>query len=244
MRFLHAPEPGSSSRERRGSSATAQRSAPLPTGPVTFCFSDIEGSTRLAHALGTEFVDVLVDHDRLLREAFSAHEGITVNTEGDAFFVVFPTASAGIAGALAAQEALAAHRWPPEVELRVRMGRHTGEAALSADHGYVGVAVHQAARIVAAAHGGQILASKATVSLATTMPAGASFVDLGDYRLKDFDKPQRLFGLRHRSLAADLPAPRVPPAVASLPKAVDSFVGRDAESIELVGLLAAFVGGR
>src|SRR5438552_12385199 len=133
----------------------------LPTGVVTFLFTDVEGSTKLLRELGDGYADALHEHRRLLREAFTAHEGLEVDTQGDAFFVAFSRASDAVAAAADAQLALA------DGPIRVRMGLHTGEP-LRADEGYVGFDVHRAARIAAAGHGGQVLLSQATADLAGT----------------------------------------------------------------------------
>src|SRR5881394_4263280 len=119
----------------------------LPRGTVTFLFSDIEGSTKLLKELGRErYGELLTQHNALLREAFAKHEGIEIDRQGDAFFFVFRSAGSAVAAAAAAQRAIAAGAWPEDGAVRVRMGLHTGEASVSAD-GYVGFAVHQAARI-------------------------------------------------------------------------------------------------
>ena len=130
-------------------------------GTRTFLFSDIEGSTNLLQALGDEYSTVLADHHRLLRGAWATHRGVEVGTEGDSFFVVFERADDAVAAARDAQLAVEAFEWPRDVEVRVRMGIHTGEVDLTSD-GYVGLAVHVAARISSAAHGGQVLLSEAT----------------------------------------------------------------------------------
>ena len=128
----------------------------LPTGTVTFLFTDIEGSTRLLHELGAERYEVaLADHRRIVREAFTGHGGVEVDTQGDAFFVAFPTAPGAIAAAAEAQAALAAG------PIRVRMGIHSGTPHLTAQ-GYVGPDVHKGARIAAAGYGGQVLVSRET----------------------------------------------------------------------------------
>src|SRR5919198_2042097 len=131
----------------------------LPAGTVTFLFSDIEGSTRLLKRLGRErYRELLAAHDRVLRSAFAEHGGVEVDRQGDSFFAVFRSADAAVAAAAQVQRALVAEPWPEGATVRVRIGVHTGEAAVGED-GYVGFAVHQAARIGAAAHGGQILLS-------------------------------------------------------------------------------------
>src|SRR5438874_11604869 len=153
-------------------------SSHLPSGTVTFLFTDIEGSTRLLHELGDAYADALAEHRRVLREAFARHGGVEVDTQGDAFFVAFATAS----GALdAARESQA------ELELPVRMGLHTGTPLLTKE-GYVGADVHRAARITAAGHGRQVLVSTATAALVDS----SELHDLGEHRLKDFDGPVRI----------------------------------------------------
>jgi class 3 adenylate cyclase len=133
----------------------------LPTGTVTFLFSDIEGSTRLLQRLGARYADMLAEHQRLLQAAWADHDGVEVVTQGDSFFVVFPRATDALAAAAQAQRALAAHAWPAGGPVRVRMGLHTGVGMLANGH-YVGLDVHRAARIAAAGHGGQVLLSQAT----------------------------------------------------------------------------------
>ena len=184
----------------------------LPTGVVTFLFSDIEGSTRLLRSLGRErYGALLAEHNRLLRDAFSMAGGSVFGTEGDALFVAFGSASEAIAGAIAAQRALAEHDWGEGPEPRVRMGIHTGEASLSAEGQYYGVALHRAARICAAAHGGQVLISHATQALLLDEEDDKPrFVlqDLGPQRLKDLEQPLRLYQLLVEGLPGSFPAPR------------------------------------
>jgi class 3 adenylate cyclase len=138
--------------------------AELPRGTVTFLFTDIEGSTRLLKQLGERYGAARADHHRILRAAFEEHGGQEIDTQGDAFFVAFQRAKDAVAAAAAAQRALAAHEWPDGATLRVRMGMHTGEPAVS-EEGYLGLGVHRAARICSAGHGGQVLLSQATVAL-------------------------------------------------------------------------------
>jgi class 3 adenylate cyclase len=180
--------------------------AELPSGTVTFLFSDVEGSTRLLTRLGGGYADVLAEHQRLLRAAFEAHGGHEVHTEGDAFFVAFARASEAVAAAVSAQRTLASRRWPEGVEVRVRMGLHTGEAEVRIDD-YVGLDVHRAARICSAGHGGQVLVSSTTRELvADELPADVALRDLGEHRLKDLDRPEHLFQLVVGGLPADFPA--------------------------------------
>ncbi len=180
--------------------------AELPSGTVTFLFTDIEGSTRLLTRLRGGYAEVLGEHQRLLRAAFDQYEGREVHTEGDAFFVAFARASDAIAAAVRAQRALASRRWPESVEVRVRMGLHTGEAEVRQDD-YVGLDVHRAARICSAGHGGQVLVSSSTRELvADELPADVALRDLGEHRLKDLDRPEHLFQLVVSDLPADFPA--------------------------------------
>src|SRR5437870_5450715 len=135
--------------------------AELPSGTITFVFTDIEGSTRLFQRLGPGYEALLQDHRRLLRSAFERHEGHEVATEGDSFFVAFAKASDALNACLQAQRSLAEHPWPEDAVIRVRMGIHSGEATpIGTD--YVALAVHEAARIASVAHGGQVLASEST----------------------------------------------------------------------------------
>jgi branched-chain amino acid transport system substrate-binding protein len=178
----------------------------LPTGTVTFLFTDLEGSTRLLQKLGREeYGRTLGDHHRLLREVFEQHGGVEVDTQGDAFFVAFRTAGDAVAAATTAQRALAGHSWPGGVDPRVRIGLHTGEALVDGER-YVGVAVHRAQRVCAAGHGGQVLLSNATGEMVEDgLPSGVTLRDLGEQRLKDLDRPVRLFQLNIEGLPSDFP---------------------------------------
>src|SRR5215218_521169 len=148
--------------------------AELPTGTVTFLFSDIEGSTRLLNRLGDRYPGLLEDHGRLLREAFTEAGGYAVSTEGDSFFVVFQSAGAAVAGAAEGQRRLEAHQWPDGERVRVRMGLHTGEGKLGGDN-YIGIDVHRAARVMSAANGGQVLLSGPTHALVQgSLPDGVA----------------------------------------------------------------------
>jgi class 3 adenylate cyclase len=195
--------------------------AELPTGTVTFLFTDVEGSTRLLHELGDGYAEVLAEHRRVLRDAFARHGGVEVDTQGDAFFVAFRKASDALAAAAAGRDALSAG------PIRVRMGLHTGEPVVTAE-GYVGIDVHRAARIAAAGHGGQILVSKSTRDL-----SGAdSLRDLGDHRLKDLTAPERIYQLGD----GDFPPLKTLNAT-NLPIAASALVGRRRELEELEAML-------
>jgi class 3 adenylate cyclase len=137
---------------------------PLPAGTVTFLFSDIEGSTELARRLGARYADVLAEHLRVLRRALDEEAGHEIDTQGDSLFAAFPRAKNAALAAAAAQRALAEHDWPEDGEPRVRIGLHTGEAAVTDDR-YLGVAVHHAARVCSAGHGGQVLVSQSTMAV-------------------------------------------------------------------------------
>jgi predicted ATPase/class 3 adenylate cyclase len=211
----------------------AAHMAELPSGTVTFLFSDVEGSTRLLMRLGGRYAEVLGEHQRLLRAAFGEHGGREVHTEGDAFFVAFARASDAIAAAASAQRSLASHRWPEGVDVRVRMGVHTGEAEVRQDD-YVGLDVHRAARICAAGHGGQVLISSSTRELvADELPADVALKDLGEHRLKDLDRPEHLFQLVVGDLPSDFPplaaVSPVPAAANGLPPSPNRTIGREAD---------------
>ena len=177
----------------------------LPTGTVTLLFTDIEGSTLLLQQLGERYANVLSEYRDLLRTAFSEHHGYEVDTQGDGFFVVFDRAREAILATVAAQRALTTHPWPEGVVVRVRMGLHTGEPSLVGE-GYVGLDVHYAARIMRAAHGGQVLLSQTTHDLIENeLPFGVSLRDLGKHRLKDLQRPAHLYQLVIADLPADFP---------------------------------------
>jgi class 3 adenylate cyclase len=159
--------------------------ATLPGGTVTFLFSDIEGSTRLLEQLGDRYEDVDRDHRRILRERLGEAGGREIDSQGDAFFFSFPRAKDAVAGAVAAQRQLAQHAWPQGVDVKVRIGLHTGEPTVG-EEGYLGMDVVRAARICSAGHGGQILLSETTrVLVGNNVPDGVSVRDLGQAHLKD-----------------------------------------------------------
>jgi WD40 repeat protein/class 3 adenylate cyclase len=180
----------------------------LPSGTVTFLFTDIEGSTRLLHELGDDYADVLVQHRRLLRESFGRHDGVEVDTQGDSFFVAFSDPRGAVEAAADAQAALARHDWPDGAEPRVRMGLHTGEPLVAGDH-YVGIDVHRGARIAAAAHGGQTLVSERTRERVLYDGVPGRLRDLGSHRLKDLPEPERLYQLLVDGLPSTFPPLRV-----------------------------------
>jgi predicted ATPase/class 3 adenylate cyclase len=210
----------------------------LPTGTVTFLFTDIEGSTGLLQTLGDRYAAVLDEHAAILRRAVADDGGVEVSTHGDAFFVVFRSPVAAVRAAVAAQQGLAARDWSPGPPPRVRMGVHTGEGTLGGDD-YAGIDVHRAARIAEAAHGGQIIVSDATRGLVhRALPAGASLRDLGAHRLRGVAEPERLHELVVEGLGSDFPPPRTLDARPSnLPLQLTSFVGREEQIAEVERLL-------
>jgi predicted ATPase/class 3 adenylate cyclase len=210
----------------------------LPTGTVTFLFTDIEGSTRLLQQLGGRYPAVRDEHAAILRRAIRDRDGVEVSTEGDSFFAAFASPVAAVGAAVAAQRGLAAHPWPEGFAVRVRMGLHTGEGVLGGDN-YVGIDVNRAARIAGAAHGGQVIVSGATRGLVEhAVPEGTSVRDLGEHRLKDLNLPMRLYDLVIEGLPADFLPPRTLDArPGNLPAQLTSFVGRERETAEARRLL-------
>jgi predicted ATPase/class 3 adenylate cyclase len=213
--------------------------AELPTGTVTFLFTDIEGSTRLLQELGDGYVAIRDQYAAIVRRAIAEADGVEVSTEGDSFFAVFPLPVGAVRAAAAAQRDLHAHRWPSGLPLRVRMGLHTGEGVPGGDN-YIGIDVNRAARIADAAHGGQVLLSGSTRALVErALPDGASLRDLGDHRLKDIVHPERLHDLVIEGLPSDFPPPRTLDARPNnLPAQLTSFVGREEEIAEVRRLLS------
>ncbi len=211
----------------------------LPTGTVTFLFTDIEGSTRLLQQLKDAYADVLMECRRLVRTAIQERGGQEVGAEGDAVFAAFPSAREALTAAVMAQQRILRHTWPDGAAVRVRMGLHTGEARV-VEGGYVGMDVHRAARIAAAAHGGQILLSDSLSGLLSrNLPPGATLRDLGLHRLKDLKEAEHVFQVVHPDLPADFPSLKSlhrPPT--NLPIQLTSFVGREREMTEITRLVS------
>jgi class 3 adenylate cyclase len=177
----------------------------LPQGTITLLFTDVDHSTELVKRLQEDSGEILAQHRELLRAAFTAYRGAEVDTQGDAFFVAFERVRSAVEAAVAAQRTLAAHDWPSEAPLKVRMGLHTGNPH-GAEHGYSGVAVHRAARICTLGHGGQVLLSRASAGILDDEDIpGVGLRDLGEHRLKDFDRPERVYQLRIEGLPNDFP---------------------------------------
>jgi YVTN family beta-propeller protein len=178
----------------------------LPSGTVTFLFTDIEGSTQLLRQIGPHYAEVLAEHQRIVREAAAAHGGHEVDTQGDSFFIAFPRGKDAVGAAVAAQRDLHTHAWPEGVQVKVRMGLHTGEPRVG-EQRYVGMGVHKAARIGAAGHGGQVLLSATTRELVEDeLPSGVTIRDLGERRLKDVERPERLSQLVIEGLPSEFDA--------------------------------------
>lgn len=207
------------------------------SGTVTFMFTDIERSTGLLKRLGRErYAELVALHQVLLREAFAAHRGEEIDSQGDEFFVAFRGASDAVAAAVAIQRSLAEREWPEGGEPRVRVGIHSGEASAVGER-YVGFSVHRAARIGDAGHGGQILLSDATrVLVEDDLPAGVSLRDLGEYHLKDVDRPERIAQVTAEGLEVAFP-PLRSSRPSNLPSQPTPFIGRERELAEIVELV-------
>ena len=210
----------------------------LPAGVITFLFTDIEGSTQLIQSIGPRYESVLGDHHRIMRDAIAKHNGIEISTEGDAFFVAFVGPADAVRAAAEAQRAFARYGEGESVGLRVRMGMHTGEGTIVGDN-YGGLDVHRAARISSVAHGGQVLVSETTRSLAEPLLGDElDLLDLGDHRLKDLDQPEHLYQLCIEGLRSEFPPLRSrasPPN--NLPVILTTFVAREREATTIRGLL-------
>jgi predicted ATPase/class 3 adenylate cyclase len=201
-------------------------------------FSDIEGSTALLNRLGDRYAEALSAQRDLLRRAFAVGGGCELGTEGDSFFVVFDSAAAAVRSCVEAQRALLSHEWPAGERVRVRMGLHSGEPTRHED-GYVGMDVHRAARIAAAAHGGQVVLSDAARCLAQSrMPPGVTVQDLGFHRLKDIEAPEHLHQLTAAGMADRFPPLKSLGAPTRLPLPATPMIGRDGELDRLRALVS------
>lgn len=208
----------------------------LPSGIVTFVFTDVEGSTRLLRRLGDTYADVLDRHLDLLSSAWDEHGGHPVDTAGDGVFVAFADATGAVQACAAAQRRLNAEPWPEGADVRARIGVHTGLAAPRSGS-YRSLAVHEAARVMAAAHGGQVLLTDATVGRLRALDSVA-IAPLGRYRVRDFEEPVQLFQLSGSDLPSAFPAVRALPADRhNLVPAPTSFHGRDQEVADVSALL-------
>jgi predicted ATPase/class 3 adenylate cyclase len=214
--------------------------AQLPTGTVTFLFTDIEGSTRILTLMGDRYAGLLARHAEIMRSAISSHGGAEVDTQGDSFFAAFPSAIDALGAAVAAQRGLAATQWPQGATIRVRMGLHTGDGHLGGE-GYVGLDVHLAARMAAAGHGGQVLISDATRALIEgSLASGLRLRGLGEHRLKDFGQPMRISQLEIDGLPVDFPSLKTVSArPGNLPQQLTSFVGRESQLADVTRLIGS-----
>ncbi|WP_406048268.1 ATP-binding protein [Kribbella sp. NBC_00889] len=207
----------------------------LPAGTVSMVFTDIEGSTMLLRRLGEQYLEALKGHRGILRGVWGEYGGIELGTEGDSFFVVFPSADSAVGAAVEGQRRLAGNRWPGGERLRVRMGIHTGTPGVYEDD-YWGMDVHLAARIAGSAHGGQVVISAATGDVAR-LPQGASLRDLGMHHLKDIPEPEHLFQVTVAGLEQDFPPPRTVGTASSLPVPANPLLGREPDLARLTGLI-------
>jgi class 3 adenylate cyclase len=184
----------------------------LPRGTVTFVFTDIEGSTDLLKRLGDAYRDLLSQHREVVRGTFSRAHGVEIDRQGDAFFFVFARARDAVRAAVEVQRVHARREWPEGVTVRLRIGLHTGEAAVH-EEGYLGLDVVRAARICTAGRGGHILASESTRALVgAALPAGVSVFPLGERHLRGIDEPERVYELEIEDLPVEEPAPEEPSA--------------------------------
>ena len=184
----------------------------LPSGTVTFLFSDIEGSTALLKRLDERYRELIARHRQIVRETFSQHGGVEIDMQGDSFFFAFARARDAVAAAVEAQRAHADESWPDGVDVRVRMGLHTGEPAVGAE-GYLGVDVVRAARLCATGQGGHVLLSETTRALlGSALPDGVAIHALGERRLKDIDEPERVYELAIEGIEQAQPAAPEPAA--------------------------------
>jgi predicted ATPase/class 3 adenylate cyclase len=212
--------------------------AGLPSGTVTFLFTDVAGSTRLWEEFPDAMPDALARHDEVLRTAIEGYDGYVVKTTGDGFHAAFSAADAGVSAAIAAQRALGAETWGATGALRVRMGLHTGVASLR-DGDYFGSVLNRAARLMGVAHGGQIVCSQATADLARdVLSEGVDFVDLGEHRLRDLTRAERVFQIGAPGLGSVFARlASVDAFPGNLPFQVSSFIGRGAEVAQTIAAL-------
>jgi predicted ATPase/DNA-binding SARP family transcriptional activator len=230
---LQKPELDWQPRER----VTSSSAHDLPSGTVTFLFTDIESSTRLWDEHPYAMQDALVRHDAILRDTIESHRGQVVKSMGDGLVAVFGDAGDAVGAAVTAQRALSEEHWSVTGPLRARMGLHTGEAQ-HRDGDYFGLALNRVARIMSAGHGGQVLCSAATGALVRdTLPTGVGMVDLGEHRLRDLSRPETIFQVGQADLVGKFPPLRSLDAfMGNLPSPVSSFIGRERE---LAGVAAA-----
>jgi len=216
------------------------RDRELPTGTVTLLFTDIEGSTLLLSRLGEQYEEALSAQRTIMRSAIARNHGLELGTEGDSFFAVFRSAADAVGCCVAAQQAVGRHEWPEGATVQIRMGMHSGQPK-PYESGYVGMDVHRAARIAAAAHGGQVVLSEAAWRLAEPeLPPGTGGIgarDLGFHRLKDIEEPEHVYQLTGPGLAEAFPPIKSLGAPTSLPMPATPLVGREADLDHLLAML-------
>jgi class 3 adenylate cyclase len=210
----------------------------LPSGTVTFLFTDLEGSTRLWEGHPEEMRLALARHDAILRSSVAARGGAIVKSTGDGIHAVFASAHDGLEAAVDAQRVLSTESWPVATPIRVRMGLHSGEAE-HRDGDYYGTATNRAARLMSVAHGGQVLVSLSTEELLSDdLPEGVGLADVGEHRLRDLSRPERVFQVIADGLTREFPPIRSLDAYpGNLPVQLTSFVGRHEELVALGRLL-------
>ncbi|MDF2439707.1 MAG: hypothetical protein JWN98_691 [Abditibacteriota bacterium] len=217
----------------------ATRRPELPSGTLALLFTDIEGSTALAHTLGDAYPAQLEAHRRIMRASFARYKGVEVGTEGDSFFVVFRSVKSAVAAIVQAQRELFAAEWPPGHPLRVRIGLHCGEPALTGE-GYVGLDLHRASRLMSAGHGGQVLLSGTAAALAGDLVQGCELRDMGEHRLKNLPRPEHIFQLSIDGLPAEFPPLRTLDNLShNLPAHLPPILGREREIEAIQALLQA-----
>ena len=204
-----------------------------PEGIVTFVFTDIEGSTTLLKTLGDAYADVTATHRAIIRETFTQRGGVEIDTQGDAFFFAFARARDAVAASVEAQRAHAAHAWPERVDVRMRMGLHTGEPAVG-EEGYHGLDVVRAARLCSAAAGGSVLLSETTRALVgSAVPKGVAVHPVGERRLKDLDEPERVYELEIEGVETSAPpAPAPAAAEGTIEQRAEGLAKRLSDRIE------------
>jgi class 3 adenylate cyclase len=201
----------------------------LPAGTVTFVFTDIEGSTELIKRLGEGYGEVLSAHRRLVRDTLTAANGTEIDSQGDAFFFAFARTRDAVAGAVDVQRAHASHAWPDGLQLRVRIGLHTGEPSVG-EEGYLGLDVVRAARICTAGAGGHVLLSETTRALVgSSLPDGVSLFPLGERHLKGLDEPERVYELEIDGVTPPPPSPAPEPAPPAAAEAREDDIGKELE---------------
>jgi class 3 adenylate cyclase len=212
----------------------------LPSGTVTFLFTDIEGSTRLWEEHPEAMPLALARHDELMRAAIDQNDGHVFKTIGDAFCAAFHTAPDALNAALTAQQALISEPWPDGLTIKVRVALHTGTAE-ARDNDYFGQPLNRVARLLSAGYGGQVLLTLATEELVRdTLTLSASLQALGEHRLRDLNRPETVFQLLHPDLPAEFPSLKSldnPALPNNLPRQLTSFIGREKEIVEIKTLL-------